>query len=578
MLKPKKILEKIPVYQTDEYFENYDLKLDSNENLYDVSPKVLEVLSNVCKKDISFYPCYGELLDKLAKEHFVDKNNILLTNGCDEAISVVFSTYLEKGDKVVSFAPTFAMPKIYANVNGAKFIEVDYKQKWVFDVQEIVKNIDNKTKIIHLTSPNSPTGENIELHEIEYILENYQDKLVVLDVTYGSFVERGQDFFGLIKEYPNLVIVKSFSKDYALAGLRLGYIVTNKKNIENIKKVISPYSVNTYAVKAGIAVLDDKKYLNDMKAEIISSRKLLINGLSKLGFSAYDSETNFVLCDFKNYSSFAYKKLLTNSIKVKNFGNKKNLENCFRISVPKVSDTKKILNALSSKTLLVFDLDGVVFDVQNSYRLAIEKTFEFFTGKKLLKGEIQEAKNLGGLNCDWDLTEFLLKKYGVNRKKAEIIEVFQQYFFNEKNEGSKGLIDNEKLLLDKLGFEKLSKIYDLCVFTGRPRNEAIYSLQKFGILKYFNIIVAKEDLPKNKQKPHPEGLNYIIKNSYFKDIYYLGDTGDDMLCAKSAGVNAIGVLPPNEQNDIYKNHLIKSGASVVIQNIGDILKVNEGQK
>ena len=153
MLKAKKILEDIPVYQTDEYYENYELKLDSNENVYGVSSKVLQALSDKNEKYISCYPCYGELLDKLSKKHLVEKNNILLTNGCDEAINVVFSTYLEKGDNVVSFAPTFSMPKIYANLNGAEFKEVEYKRKWVFDPEEIAKNVNKKTKIIHLTSP-----------------------------------------------------------------------------------------------------------------------------------------------------------------------------------------------------------------------------------------------------------------------------------------------------------------------------------------------------------------------------------------------------------------------------------------
>ncbi len=575
MLKAKKILEDIPVYQTDEYYENYELKLDSNENVYGVSSKVLQALSDKNEKYISCYPCYGELLDKLSKKHLVEKNNILLTNGCDEAINVVFSTYLEKGDNVVSFAPTFSMPKIYANLNGAEFKEVEYKRKWVFDPEEIAKNVNKKTKIIHLTSPNSPTGEKIEVHDVELLIDNFPNIAIVIDVTYGFFVEEGQDFYELTKKYPNVIIVKSFSKDCSLAGLRLGYIVSNSKNIDNIRKIVSPYSVNNYAVKAGLAVLDDEKFLSDMKKEIIESRKMLISGLSKLGFKVYNSEGNFVLCDFGACSDFVYKKLLTNSIKVRNFGKKKNLENCFRITVPKKEDTKKVLNALLPKTMLVFDMDGVIFDVQNSYRAAIEKTFEYFAHQKLGEHEIQDCKNLGGLNCDWDLTEFLLKKYGINRDKKEIIDVFQRFFFNKNSNGSKGLIDNEKLLLDKNGFKKLSKIYDICVFTGRPKDEAVYSLQKFGILKYFNFIITRDDLPKNRQKPFPDGLNYIKKNSYYKDIYYFGDTTDDMLCAKSAGVRAMGVLPLNEQNENYKNRLIQSGAEVVINNIGDILKVSE---
>jgi HAD superfamily phosphatase len=280
-----------------------------------------------------------------------------------------------------------------------------------------------------------------------------------------------------------------------------------------------------------------------------------------------------MLCDFGQKSDFIYRKLLINSIKVKNMGQLEDLENCFRMTVPPLEGAKFLIETLKPRNLLIFDMDGVLFDVRNSYRCAIEKTFEHFAYKKLQDNEIQDAKNLGGLNCDWDLTEFLLKKHGIKIEKEKIIEIFQKYFFNPKNKDSKGLIDNEKLLIDKINIAKLAQKYELAVFTGRPKDEANYSLEKFGILKYFNIVVTKDDLPKNRQKPYPNGMDAIKRSSIFKEAFYFGDTGDDMLCAKAASVSAVGVLPPQEsQNSKYKKHLMDKGALWVLNNINDILK------
>ncbi len=144
--------------------------------------------------------------------------------------------------------------------------------------------------------------------------------------------------------------------------------------------------------------------------------------------------------------------------------------------------------------MLVFDLDGVVFDVSNSYRYAIQKTFEYFAGCECTAADMQEAKNLGGLSNDWDLTKYLLDKKGIEADYSKLVEIFQDIFYNPEKEGSKGAIDNEKIVLDKEFFKTLAKDYDLAVFTGRPKKEAFYSLEKFGIKEYFDYFVCLEDV------------------------------------------------------------------------------------
>ena len=565
MIKSKKNLQNKPVYSTELFFDESILKLDANENIYGASPRVLKALRELDYNRVNFYPCYGEFLAELSRAHGLNEEFFLPTNGADEAISVIFNTYLEKGDSVISFSPTFVMPKIYAELCECDFSTVEYDEKWKFDVEKLIKCVGENTKIIHLTSPNSPTGEVISLKCVEKILKTFSDKPVLLDNVYINFSENLPDYTSLIKKYDNLFIVKSFSKDFALAGLRLGYVMTSPQNVQEMKKVISPYSVNNVALLAGVEALRDKKHFKKVKKEVLENKAKLRAELEKMGFKPYKSETNFVLCDFGAKADFIFNKLAKQKISVKRFHGG-TLDNHFRITVPDKTGLKKFLSALKTRDLLVFDLDGVVFDVRNSYRKAIEKTFEHFAKKSLAKGEIQEAKNQGGLNCDWDLTKYLLEKNGVEAKMPEIIDVFQSYFF-KKQGNSMGLIDEEKIVLKDDTLKKLAQKCDLCVFTGRPKAEAFYSLEKYDILKYFNLVIAKEDLPDDRQKPCPDGLNLLKEKCLHNKIYYFGDTSDDMKCAKSANAIAIGVLPPQDKSAALVQKMKDHGASKILKDV-----------
>ncbi len=571
MVEASEILKNVKVYETPLFHDNSFIELNSNENQFGTSPKVLRAIKNISQENVSKYPYYGELMSKIAQEFKLEATNVLLTSGCDEAISTVFRTYLNYGDTVISFAPTFAMPAIYAELTGARFEEIEYDRKWLFDKDKIIQRaLEANAKIIHITSPNSPTGESVPVPYIEEILQKFPNSAIVVDKTYSSYMLEDDEIEKYIEHYDNLFVVRSFSKDYALAGLRLGYVLTSKENILNLKKIISPYSVNTVATIAGLAALDDKKHLQKIKTQTIRNKRILTLALEASGFKVYRSEGNFILCDMGDKADFIYKKLYANKIKIKKF-NDIRLKNCFRITIPNSKDLKTLLEVLTPRDMLVFDMDGVLFDVRNSYRAAIQATFKHFSGKTISEKDIQDAKNYGGLNCDWALTQFLLKQEGLNVEFEEIVRCFQENFFSPHPDGSMGLIDNEEILCTKEFIEKLSHKYDLCIFTGRPEEEALYSLKKYGIIDFFNIIITKNSLPDDKQKPNPLGLQKIRSNSVCNNIIYFGDTKDDMICARLAGATGIGVLPPQDKSWILKRDLKKEGAKKVIRNISRFL-------
>ena len=553
-MKAKKTIQELKPYPVPLFEEEGFLKLDSNENDFGPSPKVIEVLRNIEQSDIQYYPYYGELLQKLADFHQVEIDNIILTSGADEAISSVFGAFLEYGQTVLTVTPSFIMPKIYAKVNGLNYKEISYQKKWEFPTDEFIENIDESVDLVHLTTPNSPTGEVISQEVILSVVEKAADKAILVDETYGNY--SGISSLGLIKDYDNIFVVRSFSKDFALAGLRLGYVISDSKNIKHLRKYLSPYNVSTLTVKAGIAALDDVQHFETVRLEIEKSKKVLADGLKKLGAKIYPSTTNFICADFGSKADFVYHKLLSNKIKVRYFNQAPMLENTMRLAVPKMENTLKVLDALKTKPTIVFDMDGVLIDASKSYRVAVQQTFNHFSGKAVSTEDLSAAKKLGGLNNDWDLTEYLLKKHGVEVPKDDIVEVFQSFYAE--------LADVEEFLVDAEFFEKISKNYNLAIFTGRLKKEAYYALDKHEVSKYFYPIITLDDVGMDRQKPDTYGIELIKERIITEEIYYLGDTVDDMVCSSTSNVIGIGVLPPQDKSEELSALLTSKNAKVVL--------------
>lgn len=569
MIEPRQELQNLKPYETASYPINWDMKLDSNENYIGPSTAVLNALKNMTAEQICHYPYYGELYDILSDFFDTEKECIVITNGADEAISAALNTFAAKNDTILNVTPSFSMPKIYSEIIGAKYKEIPYKTKWEYPYDDVVNAVTDDVKVIILTTPNNPTGDIIPLEQIVEILEKFPDKAVVIDETYSSYA--GISNICLCDKYDNAVIIKSFSKDYALAGLRLGCVVSRKDNIENIKKVLNPYNVNNAAVEAAKAALNDENYLNIVKNEIARSKMFLSDELKKMGFEPYISHANFILADFGSKSDLIYEKLKSNKILVKNFPNNPMLSNCLRITIPTMSGAQKITNLIKSKDTLVFDMDGVMVDVSDSYFEAIKHTYKYFTGKELSIDIIHRARMLGGLNNDWDLTHYLIKQYGFNFSYDDIVKVFQKQYWDDGN----GSINTEKLLIKPELLDELSKKYNLTVFTGRPKEEALYTLNKFGIAKYFQKIVTMNDVPSDRQKPHTDGLKLIKESLITDELIYFGDTVDDAKCACDFGAYGVGVLPPSDKTEELKALLLAKGSKAVIHNINELNNILE---
>lgn len=217
--------------------------------------------------------------------------------------------------------------------------------------------------------------------------------------------------------------------------------------------------------------------------------------------------------------------------------------------------------------MLVFDMDGVLVDVTESYREAIAQTVEHFTGARITNEEIQGYKNSGGWNDDWQLSHQIVKKAGVAAEFADVKKYFQSIFLGES-----GLIMREKWIARPGTLEKLNEHFKFALFTGRPKPEAELTLRRFAPDLVFEPIVGMYDV--EKHKPEPEGLLRIRKCQGDRRMYYVGDTVDDARCAKAAAVPFIGIAAPENPRYLDLVFLFQAeGAHAIVDDINYLEEV-----
>ncbi len=271
------------------------LRLDFNENTLGCSPAVAAVLRDkITEPRLAVYPEYVEAKRDLAEHFRVDEDQMLLTNGTDEAIQVLINTYVDDEDDVIILTPSYAMYRFYSEVAGAEVRELPYRQETLqFPLEELLQTIRPDTRAILISNPNNPTGTAVKIEGIERILKRAPDAAVLIDEAYYEFC--GITAMRLIDEYPNLFVSRTFSKVYGMAGMRMGCLFSKSGNVNYLHKAQSPYSVNILAALAARAAVQDSAYITRYVTEVLAARELVYVGLEKLGIPYYESEGNFVL-------------------------------------------------------------------------------------------------------------------------------------------------------------------------------------------------------------------------------------------------------------------------------------------
>lgn len=328
-------------------------KMNSNENPLGPSPKVLEVLKNYLSQ-IHLYPeaSYKELKKTLAKKWEVSPEQIVLGNGSNEVIELLFKCLINPKDEIIISKPSFLMYERFAKIYNSKIKTVPLNKQLKHNLSKIAKIITKHTKIIFLDHPNNPTGSILDKKEWETFLNSLPSHiLLVIDEAYEEFIEdtsipRGIEF---LKAGYKVLILRTFSKAYGLAGLRLGYGITFLELSKVLDSVRQPFNINSLAYKAGLAALQDKEYLNKTIQIVKEGRKYLIQNLIDLGFKVYPSQANFIMVDFGEKVEKIFQELTRQGIIVrplKAYG----FPTALRISIGLPEENKFLIKVLKKLT------------------------------------------------------------------------------------------------------------------------------------------------------------------------------------------------------------------------------------
>lgn len=269
------------------------LRLDFNENTLACSPRVLEALRQITAADLTHYPERGAVEAIVAESLGVSPAEVLLTNGVDEAIHVLCQAFLDRDDAMLLPVPTYTMYEVYGSAAEARIDSVLANEDFQFPLDALLEAIHERTRLIAIANPNSPTGSTVPRDAILAIAERAPQAIVLVDEAYYHFF--GETVLDLIGRVPNLVVARTFSKAYGLAGLRLGALLAPEETMQWLRRVISPYSVNQLALACLPAALEDKAYLDWYVADVKSARVELAETLTELGLKHWPSESNFIL-------------------------------------------------------------------------------------------------------------------------------------------------------------------------------------------------------------------------------------------------------------------------------------------
>jgi histidinol-phosphate aminotransferase len=324
------------------------VKLASNENLLGPSPKAVAAI----RKELPNIYLYPEgpctvLRKVLAGKLAISEKMIVLSNGADNLILMIANAFVNEGDEVMMADPTFS---VYANVTqimGGKPIKVKLKD-FVHDLEAMLKKVSRKTKLVFVCNPNNPTGTTVSLEAFNHFISKLPNHaIVVLDEAYGDFAEdafypNGLDY---IKERRQIIVLRTFSKVYGLAGLRVGYALGREDLVDCLYQVRDPFPVHRLAEAAAVAALSDEDHVIRSIQLVYEGKRYLYKELDKMGISYVPSQANFIFIDFEKDSGEIFKSLLKEGIIIRP-GKVWGYPTFARLTIGRMDDNRRFINAL----------------------------------------------------------------------------------------------------------------------------------------------------------------------------------------------------------------------------------------
>ncbi|MBB3697920.1 histidinol-phosphate transaminase [Flammeovirga yaeyamensis] len=293
-------------------------------------------------------PYQRAVKEKLSKVKHVPTENIFLGNGSDEPIDLLFRAFVESGkDNVIILPPTYGMYQVSAALNNVELRKVSLTESLDIDTEEVLNTIDQHTKLIFVCSPNNPTGNSVSVDRIEHLLNNFNG-IVVVDEAYIDFSDQ-ESFSQKLDQYPNLVVLQTFSKAWGMAGLRLGMMFASKEIIRVFNIIKPPYNINQLTQEKALECLDNEDKVKEMVSVLISERERLKDELSSLPRvkSIYPSDANFLLIQVEDANN-DYDKLIKSNVVIRNRANVLLCDEGLRISIGTKEENDKFIEAFKA--------------------------------------------------------------------------------------------------------------------------------------------------------------------------------------------------------------------------------------
>jgi len=322
------------------------IRLDFNENTTGCSPAARRALARLTAKEIATYPEYEAPTRKLANYFRVRADELLLTNGGDDALRVFFDTFVEPRTDVLICEPTFPMYRYYAEIAGARVKVLRYGANMEFPLAEAVAALRKKPRLFFLANPNNPTGTSVPRAAIRKLLRAATHTVVVLDEAYAEFsVESALSW---VRRYPHLFVARTFSKAEGMAGLRLGAVVGQRDSLSFVRRAMPPYPVNLAALAAGVAAIEERKTIARYVRDVKRLRAWFATELERRGVCVFPSAANFLLADFGKSGPALFEKLARHNILVRERSHDLGLGYA-RITIGTQAELKKLLRILDPR-------------------------------------------------------------------------------------------------------------------------------------------------------------------------------------------------------------------------------------
>ena len=325
------------------------LRLHLNENTGGCSPRVIDAIRRLKPTDISTYPSYPSLVQTIARYFDVDPEWVLLTNGLDEGILMAAVGHIAKAriHDAETIVPTPAFDP-YPNstaASGATAIRVPANPDLSFPTDAVIRAITPRTRMIFLNTPNNPTGQLISIEDLQRISRAAGNAIVLIDEAYIEF--GGESFIPYVAQYPNVLVGRTFSKAYGLAGMRVGIVIGQPPALQPVRDVTLPFNINVIALTAVQAALEDTDFLPRYAAEVAESRELLYAACRRLGLQYWESAANYVLVRVGETTPFI-QALSARRIHVRDRSKDPATPGCVRITTGVLEHTRAAIAALES--------------------------------------------------------------------------------------------------------------------------------------------------------------------------------------------------------------------------------------